>query len=104
MMIGSRYTNRKRRRINLSAGSEQLEDDFSIKILGWWLSPDGKLDLHLSKIRGAVCKVLAGLKPFLKVLDLKRRRKLVYQKDLSIADYGLPLYIGQCESTKDKIS
>ena len=90
MMIGSQYKCRRRNKIILRIENENIEDDYSIKILGWWISPDGKMDLHLNKIWGAVCKALAGLRPFLRVLNLNQRPQLVYQKALSIAEYGLP--------------
>merc|ERR1711954_374335 len=53
---------------------------------------------------GSVCKTLAGLKPFMKVLNLQQRRQIVYQKALSILEYGLPLYVGQCKFIKDRVS
>ena len=50
MMVGAKYTNRRRNKVIIHAANSQIEDDYAIKILGWWISPDGKVNYHLNKI------------------------------------------------------
>ena len=75
-----------------------------MKVLGWWVSPNGHMTHHINKIRGQVCYNIAQLKPYLGYLSIKERRELIYSKALSIAKYGLELYIGQTQTVKDSLS
>ena len=103
MQVSSHQTS-NRERLKLNVNGITIEDDRSIKILGWWITPDGKLFYHLNKIRGHVYRTISQLKPFLKNMNLDQRRQVVYAKALSIAEYGLPLYCGQVEAVKDKLT
>ena len=102
MVTKSRETN-KRLKIVLQNG-EQIEDDLAIKLLGWWTTPNGSMNHHIDKIRGNVYNALAQLKPFMKFMNLKERKDMVYSKALGIASYGLGLYLGQSELIKDRLT
>ena len=48
--------------------------------------------------------ILITAGPVYLVLSLKKRKDIVYLKVLSIVEYGLPLYIGQTNYIKDKLT
>ena len=77
--------NNRRRRVELTLeGSVKIKDDLSIKILGWWLSPDGKLTQHINRIEGPIFDVLSKIKPILRHLNMTQRYKIVYSSSDSI--------------------
>merc|ERR1711954_513888 len=81
-----------------------INNDLSIKILGWWITPDNKLSHHMAKVKGPIYKTLSEIKPYLGFLNIKQRREIIYSKALSILSYGLALYAGQTEEIKDKMT
>ena len=103
LMTGSRYQHNRNLRVKLKLDNDiVIEDSLPIKVLGWWVSPDGKLTDHINRIKGPVYKQLSKLKPILKYLNIKERKYIVYAKALGIARYGLCLYAGQTEDIKNK--
>ena len=93
------------RRFELKVSStESIKDDLAVKVLGWWVAPNGHMTYHLNKIRGQVCLNIAKLKPYLGYLSMKERRELIYAKALSIVKYGLELYFGQPQIVKNNLS
>ena len=95
---------KRNKTLNIKVGDDHLKNDLSIKILGWWVTPDNKMTHHLNKIRGPIYKILSEMKPYLKLMTLKERKELIYSKALGIAKYGLSLYAGQTEEIKDKLT
>merc|ERR1711954_520962 len=91
-------------RLTLELGEDKVKSDLSIKILGWWITPDNKLNHYISKIKGPIYRTLAEIKPYLQFMNLKQRREVIYSKALSIVNYGLALYTGQTEEIKDKMT
>ena len=89
--------------LNLING-EEIKDDLAIKILGWWTSPDLNLNHHINKIRGPTYKALSIVKPYLRYMNLDQRRQMIEAKVLSIPTYGIALYLGQSQQTKDRIT
>ena len=101
MIVGNQE---KKESLKLKLGKHTVTNDLSIKILGWWISPDLKLNHHISKIKGPIYRTLAEIKPYVKFMSLKLRREIVYSKAVSIINYGLALYSGQCEEIKDRMT
>ena len=83
---------------------ETIKDDLAVKVLGWWVAPNGQMNYHLNKIRGQVCHNIAKIKPYLSYMSIKERKVLIYSKALSVASYGLELYIGQNQCVKNSLS
>ena len=104
MMNGNVYQNNRRMRVKIQLDDGiEIQDSLAVKVLGWWMSPDGKLTNHTNKIKGPVYHTLSKLKPVLKFMNLDQRREVVYAK-ASIAKYGLALYVGQTETVKDRLT
>ena len=101
MLVGSENRHRK---LTLNLGNDVIKNDLSIKILGWWITPDNKLSHHMAKVKGPIYKTLSEIKPYLGFLNIKQRREIIYSKALSILSYGLALYAGQTEEVKDKMT
>merc|ERR1711954_333079 len=91
-------------RLTLELGDDTVKSSLSIKILGWWITPDNKLNHHISKIKGPIYRTLAEIKPYLKFMNLKQRREVIYSKALSILNYELALYAGQNKEIKDRMT
>ena len=94
---------KKKIKLTLRNG-DTIEDDKSIKILGWWTTPQNSMIEQVNKIRGITLKNLAEIRPHLRFMSLENRRQVVYAKVLGAAMYGLEIYAGQTELIKDKLT
>ena len=65
MLIGNENKNKK---LTLNLGGDIIKNDLSIKILGWWCTPDASMNHHIAKIKGPVCDKLSKLKPYIKYM------------------------------------
>ena len=55
-----------------------LENDLSMKILGFWRNSRGSLDTHLGKVSATAAKALNDIKPYLKHLNTNKRKEVVF--------------------------
>ena len=83
---------------------EKIIEVNALRILGFLKNNRDSYDSHLGVINGRVTQALQEIKPFMKLMDLKSRKEIVYSKVASIALYGVELYTGQTEWTLNKFT
>ena len=83
---------------------EEITADKSIKILGYWKNSRDNYETHINRITGIVTKRLSEIRPYLRCMNIKTRRKMIYSKVASIILYGIELYLGQTDEILHKIT
>ena len=102
-MTKTKENNQNRNRVSfLTSKDERIEEDWSIKILGFHKNGRDSYDTHLNSVKGRVIRALTDISHLLKHMDLKTRKEVVYAKAGAIALYGAELFTAQSKWTRKK--
>ena len=83
---------------------DTIKEVNAIRILGFLRNNRNSYDSHLGVINGRITQALAEIKPYVRYMDPKSRKEVIYSKIASIALYGAELLTGQTEWTKAKFT
>ena len=95
---------RNARLIIKTTSNETIEDDKTMRILGYLKNSRDSYDSHLGLVSALVSKRLTELSPFLKHMTLKNRKEILYSKVASLLNYGIELYLRQTAWTIQKLT
>ena len=86
LMANTETSKEKPKRFKIIVNDDEyIQDDLAVKVLGLWVTPDGYMSHHISKMKGPVIQTIAKLKPYIRYMNLSDRKEIIYSKALSIA-------------------
>ena len=83
--------------------TETVHQKQQIRVLGWVVNEQVRMDTHINTLTGSIHATISNLKPIEKYMDIRTKKMLASSHMISKLIYGLPLYLGETQTTQHRI-